>query len=290
MNNSLRILIVDGYAAAGRKDLIEGGASIAAELYAQMLRSHAPENANVVCDTLFIADEDAVLPTGTSLDQYDGIAWTGSSLTIHVDEPRVRKQIDFARSVYAAGTPSFGSCWAAQMAVTAAGGLCAVNPKGREFGISRKITLTDLGRSHPMYRGKKHVFDAFTSHGDEIISLPAGAQHLASNGHSMVQGVSVTHEKGTFWAVQYHPEYDLSEIAGLTSTRRDWLLDLGNYRTLEAADHHIKELRALHNDPSRNDIAWKLAIDEDVLDPKIRQAEVINWFNELVLPVKMRRS
>ena len=76
--------------------------------------------------------------------------------------PEVAKQIDLTRRAYRAQVPSFGSCWAAQIAVVAAGGQVQPNPNGREMGIARKIELTPAGRAHPMYEGKASVFD-FTS-------------------------------------------------------------------------------------------------------------------------------
>jgi len=62
----------------------------------------------------------------------------------------VRGQLDLARAAFAARVPSFGSCWAAQIAVVAAGGIVRANPRGREMGIARKIALTPEGRGHPM--------------------------------------------------------------------------------------------------------------------------------------------
>ena len=41
------------------------------------------------------------------------------------------------------GVPGFGSCWAAQIAVAAAGGRVAASPHGREMGVGRKIKLMD---------------------------------------------------------------------------------------------------------------------------------------------------
>ena len=39
------------------------------------------------------------------------------------------------------------------------------------MGIARKISLTEEGKKHPMYEGKNPVFDAFTSHNDEVCDL-----------------------------------------------------------------------------------------------------------------------
>jgi GMP synthase (glutamine-hydrolysing) len=277
-----RFLVVDGYAREGREDLRAGGASTAGALYERMLKKCAPDAAQV--DIVYPADPDAALPTGAALEQYDGIAWTGSSLTIFKDDPRVRPQVEFAQAAYVAAVPSFGSCWAAQIAVVAAGGRCAANPRGREMGLARKIALTPEGRAHPLYIGKKSVFDGFISHDDEVTHLPPNGVLLASNRYTHVQAIAVTHRGGTFWGLQYHPEYDLHELARLCYCRRQKLTDLGFFRDVDAAQAFVDQLEVLHQDPSRKDIAWLLGIDEDVMNEDIRLAEVRNWIGQLVLP------
>ncbi len=286
MANDPRFLVLDGYSRDGRADLEAGGATTAGELYAQLLKACAPGHAEV--DIICPADPDAALPLGAAIEQYDGIAWTGSSLTIFAEDPKVSPQIAFAQAAFEAKVPSFGSCWAAQIAVVAAGGRCDVNPKGREMGLARKIALTPEGRAHPLYTGKKSVFDAFISHDDEVTHLPPGASLLASNGHTRVQAVSVTHKGGAFWGLQYHPEYDLHELARLCYCRKQKLVDRGFFQDMAAAQDFVDRLEVLHQDPSRKDIAWLLGIDEDVMNEDIRRAEVRNWIELLVLP-SMRR-
>ncbi len=286
MSAEPQFLVIDGYYRAGREDLTAGGATTAGVLYERMLKSCHP---GCGVDVLYPADPGAALPGGTALAQYDGIAWTGSSLTVYHDEPGVRAQIELAREAFAAQVPSFGSCWAAQIAVVAAGGLCARNPRGREFGIARKIALTPAGRGHPLYRGKPGVFDAFISHDDEITHLPPGAVCLAGNAFSQVQAVSVVHRGGTFWAVQYHPEYDLHELARLAFCRRRKLVELGLFADTDGAERWIGRLEALHQDPARRDLAWQLGIDSDVTSADVRQLEVRNWIEALVLPAMQRR-
>lgn len=281
-----RLLVIDGYAKAGRDDLVAGGASVAADLYAAMLKRVAP-GARV--DVLFAADPEARLARGTALADYDGIAWTGSSLTVYEDKPEVRRQVDLAKEAFGARVPSFGSCWAVQVAVAAAGGIVSANPKGREMGIARKIALTPEGRGHPLYAGKASVFDGFISHLDEITHLPAGAVHLAANPFTRVQAVAVSHRGGEFWALQYHPEYDLHEMARLTFCRTDKLVSLGFFKDREAAHAYVNLLEALHQDPGRRDIAWLLGIDDDVMNADVRCAEVRNWIDRLVLPTMAAR-
>ena len=281
MSANPRLLVVDGYLKSSRDDLVAGGASMACDIYAAMLRRFAP---GAEIDFVFPADSTDSLPVGAALAAYDGIAWTGCSLTVFEDDPRVRSQIEFCRAAFAAGVPSFGSCWALQIAVVAAGGLCRANPRGREMGIARKIQLTPEGRSHPLYAGKPSVFDAFISHVDEVTHWPSTAVLLASNQFTHVQAAAVTYEAGTFWGLQYHPEYDLHEMARLIFCRREILTKLGFFQDVDQALAHIEKLEALHDDPTRQDLAWALGIDDDILRPEIRQCEVGNWITQQVLP------
>ena len=274
-------LVVDGYTREGREGLRAGGATPAGELYSEMLKRCLPGAATEI---VYPADPDSALPQGAAIGDYAGIAWTGSSLTVYADDPNVTPQIEFAKAAFEAKVPSFGSCWAAQIAVVAAGGRCASNFKGREMGFARKIALTPAGRSHPLYHGKKSVFDAFISHEDEVTHLPPGGILLAGNDHSQVQAVTVTHKGGVFWGLQYHPEYDLHELARLCYCRKQRLTDMGFFKDLEAAQDYVDKLEALHQDPTRKDIAWLLGIDQDVMNEDIRQVEVRNWIEHQVLP------
>lgn len=286
MNNQPRFLVVDGYLRKSRDELAAGGAGVAGDLYTAMLEGVSP---SASCDIVYPSDPGAELPQGQALTDYDGIAWTGCSLTIFHDIPEVRAQIDFARACFKAGIPAFGSCWAAQIAVVAAGGACQVNPKGREMGIARKIALTPEGRAHPLYEGKADVFDGFISHDDEITELPEGAVRLSGNPFTHVQSVSVDFDGGSFWGLQYHPEYDLHEMARLTWCRIDKMVGLGLFADRAAGEAHVDLLEGLHQDPSRKDLAWKLGVDDDVMDQTYRQSEVHNWIKHLVLPVMAER-
>ncbi|MHA1545717.1 MAG: type 1 glutamine amidotransferase [Alphaproteobacteria bacterium] len=285
MNTAPKFLVLDGYSRAGREDLVAGGASQAGKLYEAMLKRHC---AGAQVDILYPADPDATLPSGTAIGDYDGVAWTGSSLTVFDESPGVNAQIEFARAVFAAQVPSFGSCWAAQIAVVAAGGTCAKHPRGREMFIARKIALTPEGRAHPLYCDKKSVFDAWISHDDEITHLPHGGVRLAGNDFTHVQSVAITYQGGVFWSLQYHPEYDLHEMARLIYCRKQKLTTLGFFTDTDAAQSLVDKLEALHQAPGRKDLAWGLGLDDDIANRDIRQAEVRNWINNLVIPNMVR--
>jgi len=281
----LRLLVLDAYAREGRAKLVRGGATEAGPLYGECVRALNPK---AEVEIGFPADADWTPPE--ALEQFDGMLWSGSSLTIHVaDDPQVTRQIELARRGFEAGVPAHGSCWAAQLAVVAAGGECRRNPRGREFGVSRKIRQTGSGTAHPMYEGKPAVFDALTSHQDEIQTLPLGAKVLATNEFTRVQAVAVEHGRGRFWAVQYHPEYHLHEIARQAHIRTADLIEQGSFADETGAAAWVHDLEVLHKNPDRSDIAWRYGIDADVVDPAIRLRELANWLAHEVEPRARRR-
>ncbi len=286
MNRIPRFLIIDGYPKQSRDELEQAGMKLAWKLYAEMITAHLPDAAS---DLWLASDTAQVLPEGRSLDDYAGVLWTGCNLTIyHSDDERVTRQIEFAKEVYDAGLPSFGSCWGLQIAAVAAGGVVEANPKGREMGIARKIRVTEQGRNHPFLSGKPLVFDGFISHVDEVVELPEGATLLAEGFFTRVQALEVRHKKGVFWATQYHPEYDLHEMARLIVAREHKLVPAGFF--VDGADlaAYVDRLEALAAEPHRKDLRWQLAIDDDVLDRSVRQQEVANWVEHLVRPFMER--
>ena len=82
-----------------------------------------------------------------------------------------------------------------------------------------------------------------------------------------------------FWAVQYHPEFDFHEIAGLAHGRRDALIAQGIFHDHDQAGQFVNEMRALDTAPLRTDLAWKYGADDDVMDPGVKTREVQNWLD-----------
>jgi GMP synthase (glutamine-hydrolysing) len=279
--SNLCVLVVDAYPREGRERLEGCGGTAGGELYRRMLAGIARDvGLELTLEIVHPADAEA---PARALGEYHGAAWTGSNLSIlDRNDPRVSRQIDLARDLMAAGVASFGSCFAVQIAATALGGHCQASPNGREFGISRTIELSPEGREHPLFAHKPRVFDAFTSHADEVAVLPQGSELLASNGWSRVQAASIDGEASSFWAVQYHPEYDLHEVASLCRLRRKELVAQGSFASETAADTFIDELEALHADPTNSDLAASLAVEDTLLDERTRTREVRNWIEHLL--------
>jgi len=282
MTKPLRFLIIDGYPKSSRDQLENAGMRLAWKLYADMLLQHQPQ---AVYDILLPSDAGVDMHSAKDLHKYAGIIWTGCNLTIYdTDNRSVSSQIELAKNAYEVGVPSFGSCWGIQMAAYAAGGKVEANPKGREMGMARKIHQTPSAYDHPMFEGKPRVFEGFVSHDDFVTEIPDGAVLLAGNSFAPVQALAVTHKNGTFWATQYHCEYDLHEMARLIVAREKRLIAAGFFRDHEDLVELVERMEALAKEPDRKDLRWQLAIDDDVLSDSIRQCEFVNWLNKLVLP------
>jgi GMP synthase (glutamine-hydrolysing) len=278
----LRFLIIDGYPKHSRDELEQAGMKLAWKLYADMLLQHLPQ---AIYDVLLPSDPDINMPSIKDLHEYAGIIWTGCNLTIYdTDNLSVCNQIELAKNAYDIGVPSFGSCWGIQMAAYAAGGAVEANPKGREMGMGRKIHQTPEAHDHPMFEGKPRVFEGFVSHDDMVTKLPPGAVLLAGNSFAPIQAIAVTHKNGTFWATQYHCEYDLHEMARLIVAREKKLIAAGFFRSRDDLIELVDRMEALYKEPNRKDLRWQLAIDDDILSDSIRQCEFVNWLNKLVLP------
>ncbi|MCP4640079.1 MAG: type 1 glutamine amidotransferase [bacterium] len=281
MAKGLRFLILDGYPKESRDQFDDVGMKLAWVLYHDMLVKYLPD---AECDVWLSSDDPKAAPTNADLAGYAGILWPGCNLTVYHDDERSTCQLDLAKRAYEVGVPGFGSCWGIQVAVFVPGGKVEPHPKGREMGIIRDVKVTDEGLSHPMFEDKPEVFSHFVSHDDYITQLPDCAVRLAGNEWSPVQAAAVKYQEGEFWAVQYHPEYDLHELARLIVAREPKLVKQGLFLGHEDLMEYVDRLEALAADPSRTDLRWQLGIDDGVLVDEIRQREFINWLDKLVLP------
>lgn len=286
MPDPLNFLIIDGYSQDSRDALESAGMKLAWKLYVDMLLQHLPD---AVYDVILPSDPGVELPSASDLGNYAGIIWTGCNLSINdTDNPSVSAQIMLTKDAFEVGVPSFGSCWGLQMAVVASNGKVEPNPKGREMGLARKIHLTPEAFDHPMFDGKPKVFEGFISHDDMVTEITPDCINLAGNSFTNVQAVAVKHKNGSFWATQYHPEYNLYEMARLIVAREEKLIKAGFFSSHDDMVELVEKMQLLAKEPDRKDLRWQLAIDDDVLVDSIRQCEFINWINKLVLPIAGR--
>jgi GMP synthase (glutamine-hydrolysing) len=281
-----RLLVIEGNTADLRAKQVTAGGQIMSDGYSDLLRKLLP---GAVVDICYPADPGANLPLG-GLESYDGVAITGSALNVYDGGPAIEPQIELARAVLKSKTPLFGSCWGLQIVTVAAGGAVRVNPKGRELSIARRIALTTAGREHPMYAGKSSVFDAVTVHLDEVETLAPGSTVLATNGLSDVQAAEIRQDGATAWAVQYHPEFSLADMAAIMRRYGQHLISEGFFADEAAREAYVADLETLDREPDNKPLAWRYGIDQTVLSPAIRTAELANWITHQVVPTQAKRG
>jgi len=280
MRKSPKILIADGNTEANNSKIQAVGGQLGAERYANEICRMYPD-AKIV--TIYPADNDDYLPTGVALTDFDGMVMGGAGLHAFDQTPEVIRQVDLMRSAMENDMHVLGSCWGLQIAAAATGGTVSKSPRGREVGIARKIAVTQAGAGHALYADKPHVFDSPCIHYDEVTHLPSGSVILAENAHSSVQAAVIRVGGSVFWGVQYHPEFDVPHLANLYRRYGNDMISQGYFIDNDALETYCAELQALHQDPSRLDLRWRLGIDDDVLDEDMRCREIRNWVESLAV-------
>ena len=103
-------------------------------------------------------------------------------------------------------------------------------------------------------------------HLDEVETLAPGTTVLATNAHSDVQAAEIRQDGATAWAVQYHPEFSLADMAAIMRRYGRRLIKEGFFADEATRDATIADLEALDREPDNKPLAWRYALDETVLD------------------------
>jgi len=271
---SLKILMVDGYDYDGWKSLNDANCIDAFKHYAETLESVASSPLEIV--SIHPGKKETYLPSGISLEDFNGIVWTGSSLNIYDINSAITRQIELAKETLKINTNIFGSCWGLQVYVTAAGGSVRKNPNGREMIIARNIQLNENGKKHYMYKDKCERFDALCSHLDEVEKIPSDSKILSSNDHSEIQALSFKINGANFCGTQYHPEFNFDILSKILCARKSILI---SEKIFKDKNHANKSITCLENITKNNDNGDYLKIGQDVLNNKIRNKELENWLD-----------
>ena len=157
-------------------------------------------------------------------------------------------------------------CWGMQVAVTAAGGAVKKSTNGAHIGIANDIEINENGANHPLYLSKRRKFNSPAFNFDEVVSLPEGAVHLASNKINKVQSINFKSGISDIWGLQYHPEITYHKMITLIKFRKDRLI---NDRKCFKDDKEIQK----HIDFIEQEIK--------VSEKESRMLELKNWLNYL---------
>ena len=195
---------------------------------------------------------------------YDGLIWGGSSLNIYNDTLEIRRQILFMKECFKNVKKILAICWGMQVAVTASGGDVKKGVNGSHIGIANDIELTNEGLSNPLYKDKSNKFNTPAFNFDEVVTIPTGATHLASNKINKIQGLNFKSGVSEVWGLQYHPEITYTKMVDIIKFRKDSLIEKRNrFKDEDEVNNHI------------NFIEEEIKISEK----NSRMLELRNWLN-----------
>jgi GMP synthase-like glutamine amidotransferase len=170
----------------------------------------------------------------TKLHGLNGIISCGGPQPPDCDEPWVKPELALLKAADEAELPILGICLGCQLIARALGGTLSHLPKP-ELGWF-DITLSPVGREHPLFAGQPWCGPQFHWHHWQVESLPEGAAVLASSENCNIQawmkGVNT-------FAVQFHPECERSTVT-------DWISD--DTRTLH---EYSIDATTIENDSDR---------------------------------------
>ncbi len=174
----LKILVVEGNVAEENINFQKAGCVAQSENFSQHVKVLEP---NSEIDIVEPGNDSSISKIISSLNKYNGIILTGSTLRVNDNSSEIKKHIEFAKTCFKYNKFFFAACWGLQVTVTAAGGKCRVAPKGPHIGIACDIELTEEGKKHKLYSSKPNKFTSPGFNFDEVEIPPNNAVLLATD-------------------------------------------------------------------------------------------------------------
>ena len=210
-------------------------------------------------------DDKLISKIISSLEKYNGIILTGSTLRINDGSNEVKKHIQFAKKCFESEQKIFAACWGLQITVIAAGGKCRVSPNGTHVGIAQDIELTEEGKKHKLYSSKEHKFTTPAFNYDEVEIPPKNSILLASDKINKFMALQFNVGKSEIWGLQYHPEIPYEYMTKLIKHRAKGLIDKKIFHDMNDINSHINVINKANNE----------------LKDDIRTLELKNWLNHI---------
>ena len=233
----LNLLIVEGNTKEANSSFKKAGCASQSENFKKHIKMYEP---NFKIDITEPCDDASMSKIISSLEKYNGIVLTGSTLRINDENDKeVKKHIEFAKKCFEHGKKFFAACWGLQVAVTAMGGKCRVAPNGAHVGIAQNIELTNEGKKHHLYISKPNKFTAPAFNFDEVEVPPKNSVLLASDKINKFGAMHFTHGRSEVWGLQYHPEIPYSYMIKLLKHRKKKLIDAKSFKNENEIDEHI---------------------------------------------------
>ena len=232
-----KLLIVEGNLKEENRSFSQVGIQTHTESLKDSLNHYSKE---IEFDVANPSSDQSLDNIKNKLLKYDGLIWGGSSLNIYNNTPEIRRQIEFMKECQKKVKNILAICWGMQVAVTAAGGLVKKGENGSHRGIAHDIIINKDGLTHPIYKGKKEIFNTPAFNYDEVVTLPENSVLLSSNKVNRVMGLNFKSEKSNIWGIQYHPEITYDKMITLINFRKEKLINNKSFNDEADLVSHIQ--------------------------------------------------
>jgi GMP synthase (glutamine-hydrolysing) len=139
------------------------------------------------------------------LNAYRGVVVSGSAAMVTERAAWSVATAAWLLEALARDLPVLGVCYGHQLLADALGAHVDWNPRGRQIG-SVVATLTENGRTDPLFSGLPAELLVQTSHSQSVLSLPESLALLAATPRDPQHAFRVRGARA--WGVQFHPEFD----------------------------------------------------------------------------------
>ncbi len=260
--DKLNLLIVEGNTKEENINFNLAGCVPQSQNFKEHIQKIEP---NSEIDIVEPTDDNSIAKIISSLNKYDGVVLTGSTLRLNKDTKEVKKHIEFAKTCFKYEKKIFGACWGLQVTVMAAGGKCRVSPNGPHIGIAHDIELTEEGKKHKIYSTKPKKFNTPAFNYDEVEIPPKDSILLASDKINKFQALHFYVGKSEIWGLQYHPEIPYDYMIKLIKHRSKGMLEKNVFKNQDEINTHVNSIE-------------KAKID---LSDDARTIELKNWLSYL---------
>lgn len=151
---------------------------------------------------------------------FDKVILTGSRTSCLADGAWISDLIEFVQRTLDQGKPFLGVCYGHQILARTLGGKpCLRRSEHPEYGWTQ-IHLQNEGSAEDsaLMRGLPKSFFTYSSHQEEVGSLPPGMTALAHSEHCSIQASQL--QGHPVFGIQFHPEKTLSEAETALNERK----------------------------------------------------------------------
>ena len=210
--SNLNILIVEGNIREDSEFFIKAAGASAADNLKNLILKIEP---SAITEIINPGHDNETTNALKDMNKYNGIVFTGGAMRINDMTDVIKKHINFASNCFTKKKKILAICWGLQVCSTAAGG--KVNPakNGAHIGIASDVIINNEGDKHFIYKDKKNNFTTPAFNFDEVVTVPTGAIHMASNKINKIQALNFKCGISEIWGIQYHPEITYQKIIRL---------------------------------------------------------------------------